>query len=75
VLFNNRLVRPERASWHVTDTDLATIERYSRLDRQVYDCVRREFDRRVSAIWTPSLAQQYEEYLAALKKFREEAVP
>jgi hypothetical protein len=73
VLFSNRLVRPECSSWRVTDADLATIERYSRLDQQVYDCVRKEFDRRVSAIWTSSLARQYEEYLTALKEFRKGA--
>src|SRR5579864_6822843 len=53
VLFSNRLVRPERPSWRVTDADLATIELHGRLDQQVYDCVRREFDRNVAAIWTP----------------------
>jgi hypothetical protein len=73
VLFSNRLVRTERASWRVTDADLATIDRYSRLDQQVYHCVRKEFDRRVSAIWTSSVARQYEEYLTALKEFRKEA--
>ena len=72
VLFSNRLVRSERRL-HITDADLATIERYSRLDRRVYDCVRKEFDRRVSEIWNPSLAQKYEEYLAALKEFQDEA--
>lgn len=71
-LFGNRLVRPECQSWRVTDADLATIERYSRLDQQVYDCVRKEFDRRVSAIWTYSVARQYDRYLTALKEFREE---
>ena len=72
-LFSNRLVRPERPSWAVADADLATIERYCRLDQQVYDCIRKEFDRKVSAIWTPSLARQYEEYVTALKEFQEEA--
>ena len=74
VLFSNRLVRPVHTSWPVTDADLATIERYSRLDRQVYDCVRKEFDRKVSELWTSSLARKYEEYLAALNEFQEEAV-
>jgi len=74
-LFSNRLVRPESQSWPVTDADLATIWRHNRLDQQVYDCVRKEFDRRVSAIWTSSLAGRYEEYLAALKEFREGTDP
>ncbi len=72
-LFSNRLVRTESRSWPVTEADLVTIERYSRLDQKVYDCVRKEFDRKVSAIWTPSLARQYEEYVTALKEFQEEA--
>ena len=72
-LFSNRLVRAERRSWHVSDADLATIARYNRLDQQVYDCARKEFDRRVSAVWTSSLAREYEEYVKALKNFQEEA--
>ncbi|HXI38580.1 MAG TPA: hypothetical protein VNH18_29300 [Bryobacteraceae bacterium] len=72
VLFSNRLVRPERRSWTCTTTDLATIDRYSRLDRQVYNCVVKEFDRRVSAVWTSSLAQQYEQYRTALREFQEQ---
>jgi hypothetical protein len=72
-LFSNRLVRTERPQWPVTAADLATIERYSRLDQQVYNCVRKEFDRRVSAIWTASLARQYEEHRTALQKFQEDA--
>jgi hypothetical protein len=73
VLFSKRLVRLEHAPWRMTDTDVATIERHSHLDRRVYDCMRKEFDRKVAAIWTPSLARQYEEYLTALKEFQEES--
>jgi hypothetical protein len=72
VLFSNRLVRAERPSWRVTAADLTAIERYSRLDQRVYNCARKDFDREVSAMWTPSLARQYEEYLTALKQFQQE---
>lgn len=72
-LFTNRLVRPERSSWPVTDADLATIERYTRLDQQVYECVRQEFDQKVAAIWTPALGRQYEAYVRALREFQEDS--
>jgi hypothetical protein len=72
-LFTNRMVRPESSSWRITDAEMATIERHIRLDQRVYDCARQEFDRRVAAIWTSSLARQFEEYMAALEEFREEA--
>jgi hypothetical protein len=72
VLFNNRLVRKERRSFVPADGDLAVIERYSRYDRVVYNCVKREFDRQVSEIWTPALGRQYEEYRSALKAFQNE---
>lgn len=73
VLFQNRLVRPAQQSFRTTETDLARIELYSRLDRFVYDCVREEFDARISAIWTSSLAEKYEEYIHALNEFRKDA--
>ena len=71
VLFNNRMVRKERASFQPTPEDLAEVERYNQADLLVYQCVRKEFDRRVRQIWTPQLERFYKAYQAALGAFYE----
>lgn len=70
ILFNNRLVRKERNSFQPGAEDLAAIQRYSRVDGLLHQCVCREFDRRVKEVWNEDTELLYQEYLAALNSFR-----
>lgn len=72
VLFNNRLVRQERATFQATAEDLAEIERHNQLDRMVYNAARMEFDRKVAQVWTSETEQLYRTYLEALEFYRSE---
>jgi Sulfotransferase family len=72
VLFNNRLVRQERATFQATAEDLAVIERYNQLDRRIYCAARMEFDRKVGEIWSNETEQFYRKYLEALELYRSE---
>ena len=72
VLFNNRLVRQERATFQATAEDLAVIERHNQLDRRIYCAARMEFDRKVGEIWSNETEQFYRKYLEALELYRSE---
>lgn len=72
VLFNNRLVRKERATFQTTAADVAVIERYNQFDRDLCRCARAEFDRKTAEIWTSELDGMYQRYLEALDSYRQE---
>lgn len=71
VLFNNRLVRKERAGFRPTDEDVSVIHRHNELDRVFHTCARNEFDRKVAEVWTDETEQLYRQYLAALELYRQ----
>ncbi|MEX2301078.1 MAG: hypothetical protein WD733_09090 [Bryobacterales bacterium] len=69
VLFNNRLVRGDQRLVP-TPQDLATIRRFNLADEAVYRAARKEFDRRVAAIWNDEVEQDYRWYMNRLSSFR-----
>jgi hypothetical protein len=70
VLFNNRLVRREHATFQPTADDMNMIEKYNRLDGAFYRCARNEFDRKVGEVWTDKAEQLYGRYSEALELYR-----
>jgi hypothetical protein len=71
VLFNNRNVRKERATFQPSSGALELIAQYNKGDRMIYDFVREEFDQRVAAIWTPETAALYSNYVDDLRAFQQ----
>lgn len=72
ILFNNRLVRPERDTFTPSPEDLEVVRRCNALDEVVYAHVREEFDARFARILSPSTDRLYRSYLSALAQFRSE---
>lgn len=71
-LFNNRLVRAERATYVPDPADLAFVRRHHADDVRLHAIVKEEFDRRVSAL-PGAVVEQMRRYREALAAFHVES--
>ncbi len=72
VLYNSRLIRPERASYKLSDREIAVIKHYNQIDLKLYELATQRFSEEVKAIWSDEIENSWMAYKMALAEYRQQ---
>ncbi len=73
VLYNNRLVRPARQGYTLSEREIDVIREYNQIDLGLYELAKRRFTDEADAIWSDEIEHYWTTYKAYLTKFRLES--